>query len=720
VDTSGVGNTFAWTTPNINGLTASSAAPYLLWNFSNATQLTISGSQTVPGTVYAPGTAVSDYDSNGLAGAVIAASLAVGGSGGTPNGGQILSYPFAVSLSVCSVQQLTISLTADTAAAVPGGTVHYTVTATNSGTTAYTGATFTDSLSNVLDDASYNSDASATAGSVAFTSPNLTWTGNLAAGATATITFSVTVNNPDTGNKTLANTITSATADSNCASGSTDSRCSSSVPVQGLTITATASIGSTTPGSTVGYTITVTNSGQAGYTGASLTDSLSGVLDDAAYNGDATATAGSVSFASPNLTWTGTLAAGAAATVTFTATVSNPDTGDKILTNALTSASAGSNCGVGSTDPACSSTVTVSSLAITNSSNVTSATPGSVVRFTATFTNTGQTPYNDITIATNAADVFDDAVPNGDQTATSGTLTIVGAAVTWTGSIPVGGTVTVSGTVTVNNPDVGNHTLASAITTAAAGSNCPSAAPAAACSVSVPVLTPGLTITNTPSTTTPQPGSVISYTLTITDTGQTAYTGISVAESFAEMADDASYDGNAAATTGTLSFASPVLTWTGDLAPGASATVTFSVTVHNPDTGDKLVIITGTSAAPGSACPPGTTAGHRQQDPRGHAHLDLAGQQLPGVRVRSGRLLRHRHRADPGPEHHQDGRRQHDHAGLGRALHDHRGRHRPDPIHRRDRHRRPVRRARRRGLQRECRRQHRHRLPYQPEPDLDR
>ena len=85
--------------------------------------------------------------------------------------------------------------------------VHYTVTVTNSGQTAYTGAALTDSLSGVLDDASYNGDASATAGSVSFASPNLTWTGNLAVGAVATITFSVTVNNPDNGDKLLTSTI---------------------------------------------------------------------------------------------------------------------------------------------------------------------------------------------------------------------------------------------------------------------------------------------------------------------------------------------------------------------------------------------------------------------------------------------------------------------------------------------------------------------------------
>ena len=119
----------------------------------------------------------------------------------------------------------------------------------------------------------------------------------------------------------------------------------------------------------------------------------------------------------------------------------------------------------------------------------------------------------------------------------------------------------------------------------------------------MPVLTPGLTITNTPHHQPGHPGAVVGYTLTITDTGQTPYTGISVAESFAQMLDDAAYNGDAAATTGTLSYASPVLTWTGNLAPGATATVTFSVTVNNPDTGDKLVIVTATSAAPGVGLP---------------------------------------------------------------------------------------------------------------------
>ena len=78
-----------------------------------------------------------------------------------------------------------------------------------------------------------------------------------------------------------------------------------------------------------------------------------------------------------------------------------------------------------------------------------------------------------------------------------------------------------------------------------------------------------------------------------------------VTDSFAQMFDDAAYNGDAA-TTGT---GAPVLHQPGadlDRGPGPpapSAVITFTVTVNNPDTGDKLVIITAASAAAGSSLP---------------------------------------------------------------------------------------------------------------------
>ena len=224
----------------------------------------------------------------------------------------------------------------------PGTTVGYTITVTDTGQTPYTGATITDDLTGVLGDAGYNGDAAAastgTVSSTSYTSPVLTWTGNLAVGATVTITYSVTVHNPDTGDKLMSNTVTSGAAGSNCPPGGTAAAaCTATVQdlIPALTITKTANIATTTPGGTVDYTITAADTGQTPYTAATITDDLTGILGDAAYNGDAvaatTGTAGSVSYTSPGLTWTGNLAVGGSVTITYSVDGEHPDTGGKVL-----------------------------------------------------------------------------------------------------------------------------------------------------------------------------------------------------------------------------------------------------------------------------------------------------------------------------------------------------------------------------------------------------
>src|SRR6202042_3328484 len=71
----------------------------------------------------------------------------------------------------------------------------------------------------------HSGDAAPTWGTPRVTGQTLPWTGNLAAGAAATITFSVTVNNPYTGNGTLAFTVASPTTGTNCSALSADPRC---------------------------------------------------------------------------------------------------------------------------------------------------------------------------------------------------------------------------------------------------------------------------------------------------------------------------------------------------------------------------------------------------------------------------------------------------------------------------------------------------------------
>ena len=338
----------------------------------------------------------------------------------------------------------------------------------------------------------------------------------------------------------------------------------------GVTITATANAATTTPGSTVGYTVKVTNSGQIALTGATFTDPLSGVLDDATYNSDASATAGTVSFTSPDLTWTGNLAIGATATITFTVTVSNPDTGNKILASTITLTTAGSNCAAGSTDPTCTVSIPVSVLTIAATASASTATPGDTVSYTITVTNSGQVAYTGAAFTDGLSGVLDDATYNLDATATTGSVTFASPNLTWAGTLAVGATATITFSVTVNSPDTGNKVLASTITSTSAGNNCASGSTDPRCATAVTVLVPGLTIALTASTASTTPGATVGYTVTVTNSGQTPYTGATFTDSLAGVLSDASYNGNASATAGTVSFASPNLTWTGNLAAGAT------------------------------------------------------------------------------------------------------------------------------------------------------
>ncbi|MFC7645273.1 hypothetical protein ACFQX6_35035 [Streptosporangium lutulentum] len=211
-----------------------------------------------------------------------------------------------------------------------------------------------------------------------------------------TIGYSVTVNNPDTGNKVLANAVTSSTVGSTCPADGSDPRCSATVTVSGLSIVKVASVSTATPGGAIGYTVTVTNNGQTPYTGVTFTDAMAGLLDDAVYNADAIATTGSLSYTSPNLIWTGNLAPGASANITYSATVQNPDTGDRTVSNTISSATPGSTCPPGNPGAQCTATVTVliPGLTISSGADVASTTPGSTVNYTLTASNTGQTPMS--------------------------------------------------------------------------------------------------------------------------------------------------------------------------------------------------------------------------------------------------------------------------------------------------------------------------------------
>ncbi|MBO1741425.1 Ig-like domain-containing protein [Leifsonia sp. TF02-11] len=490
----------------------------------------------------------------------------------------------------------TVAKTASATTVLPGDTITYTVRVTNTGDVAYTAAepaAFTDDLSGVLDDASYNGDASHGA---TVTGTNLSWSGALAVGQTITVTYSVTVDRPDTGDKSVKNTVRATTGGGACDPAGA---CTTTTPVRTFTVAKSSSpAGNVHPGDTVTYTVTVTNTGTGAFTAAnpaSFTDDLSKILDDARYNGDAT---GGATVTGNVLSWSGALAVGATITVTYSVTVKNPSTGDKVLTNAVVPGDGGSCATTGG----CTTTNDIASFTVSKTASPTgSVSPGDTVTYTVTVTNTGSAAYTAASPASFTDDlsrVLDDASYNGD--ANNG-ATYTAPNLTWSGPLGVGQTTTVTYSVTVGAAGSGDGTLTNAVTPApGTGGGCD---PSATCTTSNPLK--AFSLTKAASSTTVRPGDVITYTITATNTGRTAYTAASparFADNLTAVLDDATYNGDA---TDGATYTAPTLAWALAIPVGGSVTVSYSVRVNDPDTGDHTLSNAVVPSGPDGSCAPG-------------------------------------------------------------------------------------------------------------------
>ncbi|MBD0735974.1 hypothetical protein BGM09_22900 [Streptomyces sp. CBMA29] len=96
VDTTGTGGDYSWQSVQLAGVSGPQA-PYMLWDFPDATSIDMVSGDSLEGTVYAPGADFTDLDSSNIEGDIVVRSLKAGpidGNGGYVNAGEIHDFPF--------------------------------------------------------------------------------------------------------------------------------------------------------------------------------------------------------------------------------------------------------------------------------------------------------------------------------------------------------------------------------------------------------------------------------------------------------------------------------------------------------------------------------------------------------------------------------------------------------------------------------------------------
>ncbi|WP_433369721.1 hypothetical protein [Streptosporangium sp. CA-115845] len=389
-------------------------------------------------------------------------------------------------------------------------------------------------------------------------------------------------------------------------------------PVEaGVEITKTTSPVLARPGQKITYTVELRNTGDDDRPDFTFTDDLSGVLDDADFDHDESATSGTVSFAESRVTWSGDVAAGRTVTVSYGVTVNDPPAGDLRLSGELVGGE-GSNCEAGSTDPACGNLDApgLPLLYVLMTADRETVDPGEVVAYTVTVGNVGTAAYQGAALTGELSRVLDDAIYNGDARATDGTVSYGASKLAWTGDIPAGETVTITYSVTVNTPDTGDRVLDGAVQARGGGTNCPGPAPGPArlgepvpgaslgCAQRVAV--EGVTISRTLAPEEPEAGDTVTYTITVTNPGRIAYPGARLTDDLSGVLDDAVF-GDVEASSGTVSYAEPVLDWRGDIPAESAVTITYRVTVADPPPGDSVLRDEVVGVRPESNCSAGST-----------------------------------------------------------------------------------------------------------------
>jgi uncharacterized repeat protein (TIGR01451 family) len=515
------------------------------------------------------------------------------------------------------VADLAITKTDGSPTYTPGSPITYTLVVTNSGPSNVTGATIADAIPAAITGVSWTSSVSgnASVSSGATGSGNsLAATLSLGAGAGNSVTFTITgtVSASATGN--LVNTATVSappgTADNNAANNSaTDT--DTPAPVADLAVTKTDGSATYTPGSPITYTIVVSNAGPSNVTGATIADAvpaaITGVSWTSAVTGNASVSSGATGSGN-NLAATLSLGAGAGNSVTFiiTGTVSPAATGNLVNTATVTApAGTADNNAANNTATDTDTPALVADLAVTKTDGSATYTPGSPITYTIVVSNAGPSNVTGATLA----DVIPAAITGVSWSSTTQGTASVSSGATGSGnnlaatvSIPAGAgnsvTFTITGTVSASAT---GNLVNTATVTAPAGTADNNAANNSATDTDTPALVADLAVTKTDGSATYTPGSPITYTLVVTNSGPSNVTGATIADAVPAAINGVSWTsavtGNASVSSGATGSGNS-LAATINLASGAGNSVTFTITGTVSPSATGNLVNTATVTAP--------------------------------------------------------------------------------------------------------------------------
>ncbi|MBC9943181.1 DUF11 domain-containing protein [Leucobacter sp. cx-328] len=517
---------------------------------------------------------------------------------------------------------------ASVTAVAPGSTVTYTLTGENTGATALDPVLITDDLSNVLNNAELTIDPVATIdGEDSVPAPvvdgtALTWTGSLEVGQSVTITYTVTLN--DDANGVLINNHAESEATPPGKPPITPPPGETEHPTPDYEFTKSSDPESGTtvvPGETITYTLTGSNTGKTVLDPVMITDDLSKVLNHANITIDPVATIeGEDSVPQPSvdgtdLKWTGSLKEGQSVKITYTVTLNDDAVGVIVNNHAESEATPPGLPPI--TPPEVETWHPTPGYTFMKTADPVSGTAvqaGDEITYTLTGTNSGETVLDPVNITDDLSQVLEFAELTGQPTATiDGTETsapsIDGTTLAWSGKLEKGEQVQVVYTVKVKagfeGKTLNNHAESDATP--------PGKPPITPPPVETEHPIPGFTIDKTSdpaSGSKVKPGSVVTYTVTGTNTGATKLDPVNITDDLSKVLNHSALSGTPSATIiaadGTeTSATAPVLVgttlkWSGTLEIGERVELNYSVKVNENAKDVKLYnLVVGNATPPG-------------------------------------------------------------------------------------------------------------------------